>query len=267
MIRVFAHRGARVVLVSAVLAGTGWASRPLVETAWQEIRAAEPAFHPRSLEGTVGQGLTLGLLGGFRAVLADFVWLKMNSHWEQRQLPPTHKLIELTTAIDPRPLYFWINGARIIAYDMPVWRYEEAGVHADDPSPLRRAIDEEQAQAALEVLNAGLQVHPHNPHLLIEIANIHLHRRKDLESAAAFYRLAAEQPGAPRYAARIHAEVLKQLGRPREAYDWLRQIYPGLPPEDPMTPFVLGRIRELEAVLNLPAWDPADPATPRMLGR
>ena len=61
-------------------------------------------------------------------------------------------------------------------------------------------------------------------------------------------------PDAPYYAARIHAELLKRLGRPWEAYAWLRQLHPTLPPgeEAAGAKVVLGRIRDLERILEIP---------------
>src|SRR5690606_26319529 len=90
-------------VVLLVLALLGWATGPLVQPAWREVRAGEPALHAQALEATLGQGLTFGLLGGFRAVLADFLWLRTNMYWESYDVPSTHKMIELVTTVDPRP--------------------------------------------------------------------------------------------------------------------------------------------------------------------
>ena len=59
---------------------------------------------------------------------------------------------------------------------------------------------------------------------------------------------AAEQPGAPYYAARIYGELLRELGRPAEALAWLRQILPALPADDPAArrDVVVQRIKLLE---------------------
>ncbi|HEY0946391.1 MAG TPA: hypothetical protein VGD81_14030, partial [Opitutaceae bacterium] len=68
----------------------------------------------------------------------------------------------------------------------------------------------------------------------------------------------------PYYAARIHAELLRRMGRKREAYDWLVRLYPTLPRsrdgapasaamlEAAMPGVVLQRIRELEQELGVP---------------
>lgn len=251
--------------VIAVLAVTGAAIRPFEEPAWQTVRAEQPALKLDSLQGALGQGVTVGLLGGFRAIVADFFWLKTNSVWEDSDLPATQTFIKIVTAVDPRPLYFWQNGARMIAYDMPHWRIAAAGGY-DAVSPAQqRHFDQEQSAVALAYLREAFGHHPDSPLLHVEIANIYLNRLKDNASAAEAYRLASLQPRAPYYAARIYAELLRKMGREAEAYAWLKQLYPTLPKTaDPaagitefqvlsaMAPVVLERIRELEGELNVP---------------
>lgn len=198
----------------------------------------------------------VGLLGGFRAVTADFVWVRTNAVWEEQDLPGTQTLIKLATTVDSRPLLFWINGARMIGYDMPVWRIDALGREgASVPSVVQARIYHEQAAAALAVLERARVHHPDEPLLVIEMANIRSRKMGDLAGGAELYRQAADMPGAPYYAARIYAELLKQLGREREAYLWLVDVHRKLPRMDPMAmpEVVLERIRDLEDRLNIPA--------------
>lgn len=218
------------------------------------MRADEPALNAQELDETLGQGLTIGLLGGFRAIVADLLWLQTNTAWEEQDLPTTQNLIKLVSAVDPRPLFFWINGARMIAYDTPSWRIQAAGGYSAVPQSVQARFDSEQAAVALDHLRRGLTYHPNQPYLYIEMAGIYQHRLKDLNSAANLLRKAAEQVGAPYYAARIHAELLRRLGRKEEAYQWLRELHPKLDPGDAfaMAGLVLDRIRELERELAVP---------------
>lgn len=238
----------------AVLALAGVVSNLVGRQAWVEIKRDLPVLTAEDVEAAAGEGVMVGLLGGFRALTADLLWVRTNAVWEQRDLPATQTMIRLVTVVDSRPLMFWINGARMIAYDMPVWRTDDAGGDAVVPSAVRRRFDHEQARAALDLLARGLSHHPDSPLLLIEMGNIHGRRLGDLETCAAYYRRAALRPDAPYYAARIHAEMLKQLGRPEAAYQWLIEVHPGLPTNDPMAmpEVVLGRIRELEDQLGMP---------------
>ncbi len=214
-----------------------------------------------SLKDALGQGVTVGLLGGFRAIVADLFWIRTNTIWEKNDLPGTQTSIKLVTAIDPRPIYFWLNGSRMIAYDMPNWRVDKAGGYDAVPDSVKRHFEEEQSSVAIEYLNGALGFHPENPLLTLEIANIHLNRLKDVETAAGFYLKAARQKDAPYYAARIYAELLRRLGRNLEAYEFLKQLQPTLPTEDPLSQstVVLERIRELEDELEVPVLNRFNP--------
>lgn len=195
------------------------------------------------LTTTAGHGVALALLGGMRSVVASGCWLRTNLAWEQRDPVATVAWIELTVAADERPLYFWLNGARMLACDLPEWRLADFV-----PAAVRARVNEEQAQQALRFLAKGLRWRGPAAALYLEMANIHLRRRGDVECAARCYRLAAEQPDAPYYAARIHAELLRELGRPQEALGWLRRVLPALPADDPLArrEVVLERIEALE---------------------
>jgi len=206
------------------------------------------------LRESPGAGALFGWLGGFRALAADLLWLRMYAAWERRDLPGTQTLIRAVVAVDPRPAYFWINGARILAYDQPVWRIEAEGGYEAVSAERRRVIEVEQARLALRLLEEARGLHASAAAMWTEQANIELNKLGDLAAAAASFRRAWEQPAGPYYAARIHGELLRRMGRHREAYDWLCSLYPKLPPDDEAAdaPLVLARIRELERVLALP---------------
>lgn len=260
---VFANVKSRLLAIFVTLGGlalTGAALRWMEAPLWAALRAEQPALRLGSAGAAAGQGVTLGLLGGFRAIVADFTWLRLHVIWEQRDLAATDTLLRLVTTIDPRPLYFWVNGARIIAFDMTAWRIAEAGGHEVLPAVQRDRLGAEQARLAIRLLEEAMTFHPGNAALWIERANIELNRLRDGEAAAESYRKAWEQPGAPTYAARLHAELLRRLGRKAEALVWLTRLHPQLPPEEEGTELVLSRIRDLERELAIPVMQTYRPA-------
>ena len=250
-------------IVFGGLALTGGVLHPLESRLWTEARATSGAGRMDSVVAATGRGLTLGVLGGFRAIAADFTWVRVYAIWEQRDLPAVETLLRLVTTLDPRPAYFWLNGARILAYDMPAWRIAAAGGYERVPEAEQRRIDREQAALAIRRLEAAEQFHGTNPDLWVERANIELTRVHDVAAAAASYRRAWEQPKGPYFAARLHAEMLKRLGRKQEALAWLVKLHPQLPPNDDAAAadLVLARIRELERELLVTGADVYRPVT------
>ena len=237
------------MVAALAMVGAGAVLRPI----GGEARPA-PLRRAGHAPASVGSGVSLAALGGFRALVADMLWLKAYAAWLTRDPASTQTLIRLVTTIDDRPLCFWLNGARIMAYDVAAWRLESARGDAGAPAEVRRRIVEEQAQAALDYLEEGRRHHPESAALCVEMANLHLNCRADIAAAAAWYRVAAESPDAPYFAARIHAALLVRLGRSREAHAWLCRLHPTLPSGDEraMAPLVLGRIRDLERALQIP---------------
>lgn len=225
----------------AVLAGAGFLLRPLERT----LAPAGP--DPGQVAALAGRGGVLAVLGGLRSVVAGGCWLRANLAWERRDAAATAEMIALTVAADERPAYFWLNGARMLAYDLPEWRLE-----AGAPAAVRQRAAADGARQALRLLAQGRRWHAADPAFFIEMGNIRLRRLGDGEGAARCYRLAAEQPGAPYYAARIHGELLRELGRPAEALAWLRRVAASLPADDPAArrAVVEERIRALERELG-----------------
>jgi tetratricopeptide (TPR) repeat protein len=219
-----------------------WLPPLVLALAVMSLRPLEFRLSARDARGRTPAG-GLAALGGLRAAAAGGCWLRANLAWERRDAATTRVLLDMTVAADARPLYFWLNGARMIAYDMAQWR-GEGGV----PAGVRDRIIREQANEALAWLERARPEHGAKSDLYLEMANIRLRALDDREGAAQLFRLAAEQPDAPWHAARIYGELLRGLGRPEAALTWLRQILPGLPADEPgaQREVVLQRMAELE---------------------
>jgi hypothetical protein len=240
--------------ITAGLMLTGWGLRSVESSLWATARSSRPDLRLDSRYLAAGQGVLLGVLGGYRSAVADFMWIRMSGAWEAHDLPATESWLQLVSVIDPEPLYFWLNGARIIAFDLPGWRIDAAGGRGNVPAGVQRRIIREQAQRALARLDEAMKFHPASAVLWIERANIELNQLRDLSAAAESYRRAWEQPNAPFFAARLHAELLRRQGRKSAALAWLVRLHPQLPADDEAAgaELVLARIRALERELGVP---------------
>lgn len=246
----------RILSIVLILLVIGMLTRPIEAPAWQTVKAAQPEMNLKEIEGALGQGLVVGVLGGFRAILADFLWIRTNTIWERRDRTKLDAMVRLVTTLDPRPEFFWMNGSRMIGYDVPNWRIREEGGYQAVPKIRQRAIDLDQAEQALDLLDKALEFHPNRSRLYIEKGNICLNRLKDYANAAEWFLKASEQDDAPYFSARIYAQLLRKQGLDAEAYAFLKNLHVELAD----VPYaqkgvVLERIRDLENELKIPFWE------------
>ncbi|MGZ0654353.1 tetratricopeptide repeat protein [Coraliomargarita sp. W4R53] len=254
-------RLSRILTILLILVLLGLLTRPIEAPAWKVVKAGQPEMNLEAIEGALGQGLVVGVLGGFRAILADFLWIRTNTIWERRDRVKLDAMVRLVTTLDPRPEFFWMNGSRMIAYDVPNWRIREEGGYDAVPEVRQQAIDFEQATQAFGLLDEALEFHPDRAKLYLEKGQIYLNRLKDDANAAKWFLKASEQADAPYYAARIYAELLRKQGKNTEAYAFLKDLHRALPNEPyAQKGIILERIGELENTLKIPVWERFQPA-------
>ena len=142
--------------------------------------------------------------GGYGTFVADCLWLKTNLAWETRDSIKVRRLIDFTVMSDPQSRYFWLNGARILAYDFPAWQCEQEVLA---PLVVQAGWRKVGADEALLLLERGQLWHGNSAALHLEMANICLYALGDRHRAAECYRLASEQADAPDYAVRIYERL------------------------------------------------------------
>lgn len=170
------------------------------------LLAAGAAWRPiTSLAGTAKSAREKpSAVGGYGMIVADYLWLETNLAWEIRDVPKVRQLINFTVKSDPQTPYFWLNGARMMAYDFPAWQCEESSLA---PLAVQANWRMRGADEALLLLERGQRWHGKSAVLHLEMANICLYGLGDRHRAAEYYRSAAEQSDAPDYAARIYARL------------------------------------------------------------
>lgn len=217
--------GCVVVLAGSVLLAGVAPARKMVnsDSGWEGVRTAAGPVAP---------------------LVADVLWLRLNVAWERRDEPALRRLIARVLAAEPENLHFRLNAARMLAYDLPAWRLDQ---ERGAPSAVIAAWRRRGAEEAVALLRGS-----DDPLRLVEAANIMLYAGHDRAAAADLYRRAAEQPRAPWHAGRIHAQLLRELGRDHEAVEWLREWLPRLPADDPAAQrdLVEARLAALELELR-----------------
>lgn len=221
----------------------------LVVSGGLALGALKPA-RPQAAGGGVAEGNARvafwAASGGFAELAADAAWVRLNVAWEERRAAEVRAWQRLALEAAPGSEYFRLNVARQLAFDLPAWRRQE---QPEAPVAVVVRWRREGAEEAMRLLLADGRPGPAE---LVEAANIALYALEDRARAADLYRQAAETPGAPWHAGRIHAQLLRELGRDREALDWLRAWAPRLPADDPgaQRELVWRRIADLELELS-----------------
>lgn len=229
----------KFLLPLAVLLVAGAALRPLEKMA---IPAGAPKY---DVSSGLGQGVLFGILGGYRSIIADFIWLKAYVFWEREDLLNTISNIELATRLDPGVIAFWNLGGGIIAYDTPHWIIESRP-HTE---LMQRHVREKQAKLALEFLDRGLQAVPDSRRLKLDKAIIYMRVFDDIGSALKCYEAASEGE-APLFIMRDYARLLERAGKLHEALGVLRRAGEYENPNHPAWQFLQEHISDLENKLR-----------------
>jgi hypothetical protein len=238
------------LLLAAMFLGVGL----VAEQSWRGARLALPEIGRRQLEPTVGQGVLLGVLGGFRTVVADFTWIRSYVLWERKtDRAGTELLMRAACALDPRSRFFWENAGLTLANDMGHWEIRRRGGYAKVPKEIQDHILRGYARRGLDLMDEGVASTGGNAALLASAALVAELQLKDLALSADYYRRSAEARGAPWFAARFAAANLWKEGRRREAYDWYRAHWlKTLRLEEDGSPDDLRELRDMERELRLP---------------
>ncbi len=167
------------------------------------------------LRETLGQELSLAALGGFRAIVANFLWISVTKAWEDQTWTRVRTLADFAVTLQPRVLFFWENGAWHLAWNasVSVVKYAEEGKSEERKQfESRKWID-----AGIDMLERGIRANPEKHGLYMRMAELYWQRLQDYETSAKYYRLALERPGAPSYTDRFVGYALEKAGKYEES--------------------------------------------------
>lgn len=221
----------------------------------KQIMYGDSAAFSFEVRDSLGQGLTLAALGGFRGLAANFVWISVTTAWENQQWTRVRTLTELAVLLQPRVLFFWENGAWHLAWNASV---AAENYNAPDKTPGQRARESRQwIEAGRVMLERGIRAIPEKPQLYMRMGELHQQRLEDYATAAQYYRLAAARPGAPTFAERFVGYMLERAGQKQEAYAYWLSLWHSSPDHPPVSsrqwPKIAQHIAQLEKDLNIPA--------------
>ena len=213
----------------------------------QQLRLNSVRFD-LGLREQLGQLGFIAALSGFRAIIADLVFIQAHVAWEQTEWGRVLLLFREATALQPHAILFW---------DMAAWHmgWNASAAVAQDADESRSAFrlktQREYYSVARDFLERGIRNNPDQPRLYESLARLYKEKYNDHARAAEFFAKAAAQPGAPSYDKRFAAYELSYCeGREQEAYQALRRLYDlG---EQERLPTLINRLKVLEDELNVP---------------
>jgi hypothetical protein len=240
----------RAVVVLAILAAVGGIKLPVE----RDLATLHRREHFRGVEFNLDLREKLGQLGfvaalsGFRAIVADALFIQAHVAWERTEWGRILLLFRHITTLQPRVLLFW----DVAAWHM-AWNASVAAMN-DRTQPrlaLRVKAQREYFELGKDFLERGIKNNPDRPQLYEALARLYKEKYKDHERAAECYASAAALPGAATYDRRFSAYELSYCERrEREAYERLHSLFDAGQQE--RLPTLITRLKFLEDKLSIP---------------
>ena len=240
----------RSLLVLAVLIALGTLKLPVE----RDLAALHRQEHLRGVEFNLDLREKLGQLGfiaalsGFRAIVADGLFIQAHVAWERTEWGRVLLLFRHVTTLQPRATLFWDMAAWHMAWNASVAAMND---RTQPRLALRVKAQREYFALGKDFLERGIKNNPDRPQLYEALARLYKEKYKDHQHASEFFAKAAVLPGAPSYNRRFSAYELSYCeGREHEAYERLRRLYDEGQKE--RLPTLIARLKFLEDKLGLP---------------
>jgi hypothetical protein len=240
----------RTVPALLLLLAFGAARMPFESQLEAERKAAffHGAKFDLSLHARIGQMAFVAALSGFRAPIADGLYLYAHSLWERVEWGRMKNNFDAATALQPRCLLFWDQAAWHMAFNASIAAYDDK---KQPREALRRKAQREYWKLGEDYLLRGIANNPDKPLLYDRLGFLYREKFKDHCKAAEAYLQCAAVPNAPAYARRFAAYEMAQCpGREREAYERLKALF--LESPDEHQPTLLKWLRNLQEKLEIP---------------
>ena len=198
---------------------------------WPELRIANEEraahFHQTpltiNLRDQIGQSGFLAALSGFRAAVADILWIQAETAWERVEWGKMDRIFQNVTTLQPRSVMFWNMAAYQMAYNASVAALDDS---TQPRLALRLKAQREYWDIGRDFLLRGIANNPKSFKLCQSLAFIYRDKYHDHCKAAEYFQKAAGLPNPFTYLDRFAAyELAACPGHDREAFDRLRALY------------------------------------------
>ncbi len=200
------------------------------------------------LRERIGQTAFIAVLGGFRSVIADLLFIDAHAAWERTDWTNLLLRLRQATELQPHAIMFW----DIAGWHM-AWNASIAAENDESRPPAARArASREYIELGRDFLSRGIANNPQKPQLYEALARLYRDRLHDHVHAAENFYKASRLAGCAAFDERFSAyELSWSEGHEREAYERLRSLY--LRGEKERLPTLIARLKSLEEKLQIPA--------------
>ena len=239
----------RAIVVLLGVALFGLARVPVEHSIW----GGEQALNLR--QGASGLGLReimgqfgfVAALSGFRAVVADIVFVQAHVAWERTEWSRVLLHFRQATMLQPRAVLFWEMAAWHMAWNAGTAALED---RSQPRQALRIKAQREYFRLGQDFLERGIRNNPDRPELYEALGRLYRDKLQDHARAAECFDRASQLPHAPSYDKRFAAYELSYCpGREREAYDRLHRLY--RVGERERVPTLIRRLKAMETALQV----------------
>lgn len=226
----------------AVSAAVSFPLRRGAEKCAEGVGGEEVPAEMASVRAAVGKGALFAVLGGYRSLVADFLWIKGYVNWEDKDIAKCVSAMELACEIDPSTTVFWTQASSVIAFDIPHWIFERMPKNMKSDAVLD-SLKIRQARKATEFIDRALALYPDNYELLIQKGQTAIAARLFGVAEDCFGRAAKLDNGF--YARRIYASLLERNGKFAEARKVLEKLLEEVEPDNPSKALIADQLKSV----------------------
>ncbi len=241
----------RYLLGFALLTVFGWAKLPFEERLTGDLHGAHFLEYQLNLNirQQVGQMGFVAALSGYRAVLADYLWIDAYTTWTRTEWGRLKLKLDVVTALQPRSLTFWDESAWHMAWNASVNVRQDKAKQPREA--LRMRAEQDYIRIGEQFLLEGIQHNPDRAFLFERLGRLYWDKMHDYCRASWAFFEAAKRPDVAPYVMREAVYALAQCpGHDREAYLLAVALYrKGV---DERLPTLLRLIADQQVKLNIP---------------
>lgn len=228
----------------------GLARIPFERKITSDLHAAHFLEYQLNLDvrAQAGQMGFVAALSGYRAVVADYMWIEAYTAWSRTEWGRLKLLLDATTTLQPRAVTFWDLSAWHMAWNAATNAREN---RKEPRETLRLKAERDYILLGEQYLLDGLKYNPDSGKLWESLGALHVQKMRDPCRGAHDYAMAAQQQGVFPYMKRMAVYFLADCpGHEREAYEEVLRLYAD---ENQRLPKLLKTLDRLQKQLGVPA--------------